>query len=67
MRVLLQLAVPKLGVQCGNSMSPFDISVLSVSRSGYYVLQESNGVQVLLLALCSICLLYTSPSPRDRG
>jgi len=38
------------------------LDVLVVKR---HYLSEEELVE--LVALCSICLLYTSPSPRDRG
>ena len=30
-------------------------------------LEEGDSLSDMLFELCSTCLLYTSPSPRDRG
>ena len=40
------------------------ISLLT-SRSVVFNPKKSWGVDMLMLGYCSICLLYTSPSPRD--
>ena len=46
--------------------SKFDIPFL-VSRAIKHGLDISGIYDLKIVDLCKLCLLYTSPSPRDRG
>ena len=39
----------------------------SRARKEYILTDKGNGLRPILIALTQCCLLYTSPSPRDRG
>ena len=41
------------------------VFVYLVHKKTYKGVMYSSGFGVTLIALCMICLLYTSPSPRD--
>ena len=42
------------------------LGVFSISSSGF-ALSGTSAIASLVVAISYICLLYTSPSPRDRG
>ena len=60
-------ALSSLGFSLGGLCVP--IVVLALESWGWRVTAFVSGVLILLigLPLCQFCLLYTSPSPRDRG
>ena len=44
-----------------------DIYNLSIDSSSEFISGLKKGASVSVNGVCLTCLLYTSPSPRDRG
>ena len=49
------------------SHAHYDDSKFDDDREELLSTMQENGIEKIINIGCSICLLYTSPSPRDRG
>ena len=60
--VLIVLAVVFLGLLARDLyVGKIDLSL------GLPVIMSEYALEIVTLLICIVCLLYTSPSPRDRG